>query len=116
MPTKGFVLVLCLLFGLLISALALAALVLSELSGKFNQAGLQQKQQAQSAAAQVLRVAAQAGNTMTLPQCPAQFQVWPAQWQQCRLHRPEQTDLTQNSFGQIELIWQVDPNTHGGEL
>ena len=46
MQTKGFVLVLCLLFGLLISALALAALMLSELSSRFNQAGLQQKRQA----------------------------------------------------------------------
>ncbi len=116
MQTKGFVLVLCLLFGLLISALALAALVLSELSSRFNQAGLQQKRQAMSADAKVQSPFEDAGQPVTLPQCPAQFQVWPAHWQQCRLLRAEQVDLTQNSVGQIQLIWQVDPHTHGGEL
>lgn len=116
MQTKGFVLVLCLLFGLLISALALAALVLSELSSRFNQAGLQQKRQAMSVETNVQNPVEQAGRAVTLPQCPAQFQVWPAQWQQCRLLRAEQADLSQNSVGQIQLIWQVDPHTHGGEL
>jgi len=116
MQSKGFVLVLCLLFGLLISSLALAALVLSELSSRFNQAGLQQKRQVLSAEAQVKSPVAQAGRPVTLPQCPAQFQVWPAHWQQCRLLRAEQADLSQNSVGQIQLVWQVDPYTQGGEL
>lgn len=116
MQTKGFVLVLCLLFGLLISALALAALVLSELSSRFNQAGLQQKRQALSAEATVQSPVAQAGQPAILSQCPAQFQVWPAHWQQCRLLRTEQADLNPNDAGQIQLIWQVDPHTQGGEL
>lgn len=116
MQTKGFVLVLCLLFGLLISALALAALMLSELSSRFNQAGLQQKRQAMSAEATVQSLVAQAGQLAILSQCPAQFQVWPAHWQQCRLLRTEQADLNPNDAGQIQLIWQVDPHTQGGEL
>lgn len=116
MQTKGFVLVLCLLFGLLISALALAALVLSELSSRFNQAGLQQKRQALSAEATVQSPVVQAGQPAILSQCPAQFQVWPAHWQQCQLLRTEQTDLSSNEAGQIQLIWQVDPYTQGGEL
>ncbi|MDZ7870267.1 MAG: hypothetical protein U5L02_13910 [Rheinheimera sp.] len=116
MQTKGFVLVLCLLFALLISALALGALVLSELSSRFNLAGLQQKRQAMSAEAKMQSPVENASQPVTLPQCPAQFQVWPAHWQQCRLLRAEQADLNQNSVGQIQLIWQVDPYTHGGEL
>ena len=59
---------------------------------------------------------AQAGQPAILSQCPAQFQVWPAHWQQCRLLRTEQADLNPNDAGQIQLIWQVDPHTQGGEL
>ena len=44
MRTKGFVLVMCLLFGLLCTVLALAALTLSGLSSQLNQALLRQQQ------------------------------------------------------------------------
>lgn len=116
MRVKGFILIVCLLFSLLIGALAMAALVLSELSSRFNQAGLQQRQQALHHAANIAPLPPSTGTALRLPQCPAQFQIWPADWQQCRLHRAEPSGLPLHSYGQVELTWQVAPQTQGGEL
>lgn len=101
----------CMMFGLLCSALALAALTLAELSGHLNQAILQQRIQTLSRHAPVTSV------LETLPvACPGQFQTWPAEWLQCQLQRPTRQTLAAGPDVQIILRWQIDPQTQGGEL
>ena len=117
MRTNGFVLVFCLLFGLLCSSLAMAALVLSELSFQFNQAALMQLQQNLAAKTRgAAQPSAPDGPLLSLPECPAQFQAWPAHWQRCQLGRHAGQDTTVISPGQVSIIWQIDPTTQGGEL
>ncbi len=114
MRTKGFVLVMCLLFGLLCSALALAALTLTALSAQFNQALLWQKQRP----AKVQLPQETAGHTpeqQSVP-CPPQFNLWPSDWQSCQLRRAANTDLTLDIDAGVVVTWQIDPKTQGGEL
>lgn len=114
MSTKGFVLVMCLLFGLLCSALALAALTLTELSTQFNQAVLQQKQQALTAMSH--QILSGSGRDMQAVRCPAQHQIWPETWIRCQIRRVSRQDLAAGSYGQVIVTWQIDPLTQGGEL
>ncbi len=114
MRTKGFVLVMCLLFGLLCSALALAALTLTALSAQFNQAILWQKQR--PASVQLPQnVVGVAADMLPVP-CPPQFNLWPSSWQSCQLRRLVSTDLTSDSDAGVIVTWQIDPQTQGGEL
>lgn len=101
----------CLMFGLVCSALAMAALTLTELSGQLNQAVLQQRSQTLARHAPTLSM------HEALPvSCPGQFQIWPVEWQQCQLKRPTRQTLTAAADAQVVLSWQIDPQTQGGEL
>lgn len=114
MCTKGFVLVMCLLFGLLCSALALAALTLTALSAQFNQAVLWQKQR--PVTPQLPQTSAGAAAQVLPVPCPLQFSQWPSAWQTCQLRRAVNTDLKTDSDAGVILTWQIDPRTQGGEL
>lgn len=114
MRTKGFVLVMCLLFGLLCSALALAALTLTALSAQFNQALLWQKQR--PATVQLPQITAGHTPEQQLVPCPPQFNLWPSDWQSCQLRRAANKDLTVDSDAGVVVTWQIDPQTQGGEL
>ncbi len=115
MRPNGFVLVFALLFGLLCSSLALAALVLTELSSQFNQAALAQRQL--SLQAQLVGTpSALPAQRQELSQCPAHFQLWPAGWQRCQLGRETETTQSVATIGHVVVIWQVDLTTHGGEI
>lgn len=114
MPAKGFVLMLCLLFGLFCSTLALAALTLVSLSNQFNDAALRQQRQANDARSNIATPAA--GPDALAVSCPAQFQLWPTAWQQCRLDRPDKAGMTLNQDGQVVVTWRIDWQTQGGEL
>lgn len=114
MRTKGFVLVMCLLFGLLCSALALAALTLTALSAQFNQAILWQKQR--PATVQLPQAAAGIPPDLLPVPCPPQFNLWPLAWQSCQLRRSDNNDLNSDSYAGVIVTWQIDPQTQGGEL
>ncbi len=116
MRPNGFVLVFSLLFGLLCSSLALAALVLTEMSSQFNQAALTQRQlslHAQNAGIAALPAPAQ---RQDLIRCPASFQPWPQGWQRCQLGRDSVATQSATATGQVVIIWQVDLTTQGGEI
>lgn len=114
MKTNGFVLVICLMFGLLAAALALSVLTLSQLSSQLNQGLLLQQQQLISAEQEAL----QQGFTQQSPLhlCEQANSGWPAHWQQCQLDLSLAQSFSDNSYGQLSLSWQVDPQTQGGEL
>lgn len=114
MRTKGFVLVMCLLFGLLCSALALAALTLTALCSQFNQAILWQKQK--PVTLQLPQTAAGVAAHLLPVPCPPQFNLWSSAWQSCQLRRVAKTDLTINSDAGVIVTWQIDRQTQGGEL
>lgn len=114
MRTKGFVLVMCLLFGLLCSALALAALTVTALSVRFNQAILWQKQR--PATVQLPQISASHTPVQLSVPCPPQFHLWPSAWQSCQLRRVANTELTTDSDAGVMVTWQIDPQTQGGEL
>ncbi len=114
MRAKGFVLVMCLLFGLLCSALALAALTLTALCAQFNQAVLWQKQRPVTVQLPPIS-AVNAPAQLSVP-CPPQFNLWPSAWQSCQLRRVANTDLTTDSDAGVMVTWQIDPQTQGGEL
>lgn len=114
MRTKGFVLVMCLLFGLLCSALALAALTVTALSVRFNQAILWQKQR--PATVQLPQISASHTPVQLSVPCPPQFNLWPSGWQRCQLRRVANTELTTDSDAGVMVTWQIDPQTQGGEL
>ncbi len=113
MRAKGFVLVMCLLFGLLCSALALAALTLTALCAQFNQAVLWQKQR--PVTLQLPPATGASAEQLSVP-CPSQFNLWPSAWQSCQLRRVANSDRTIDSDAGVKLPWQIDPQTHGGEL
>jgi hypothetical protein len=114
MKTNGFVLVVCLLFGLLAGVLALSALTLSQLSSQLDQGVLLQQQQLMAAEKEASAHGLAQQNLADM--CEISNPGWPVHWQQCQLALSFAPAASDNSFGQLSLSWQVNPQTQGGEL